>query len=54
VSPLAAAVALVTAAIWGYLTVDALVRVVDRVAFWLVCVGFGSLAVVAGLLVVLG
>jgi undecaprenyl-diphosphatase len=54
VSPLAAAVALGTAAVWGYVTVDALVRVVRRVAFWVVCVGLGSLAVVAGALVALG
>jgi len=48
VEPGAAAVALALAALVGYLTVDALVRVVDRVAFWKVCVGFGALAVVGG------
>jgi undecaprenyl-diphosphatase len=54
VSPLAAAVALGAAAVWGYVTVDALVRLVRTVAFWVVCVGLGSLAVVAGGLVALG
>jgi undecaprenyl-diphosphatase len=54
VTPLAAAVALGAAAVWGYVTVDALVRLVRTVAFWVVCVGLGSLAVVAGVLVALG
>jgi len=35
-------------AVVGYLTVDALTRLVERVAFWKVCVGFGALAVVGG------
>jgi len=37
----------------GYLTVDALVRLVREVPFWTVCVGFGGLGVVGGLLVAL-
>lgn len=53
IDPGAAAVALGLAAVVGYLTVDALVRVVDRVAFWKVCVGFGTLAVVGGGLLLL-
>jgi undecaprenyl-diphosphatase len=53
IDPGAAALALGIAAIVGYLTVDALVRVVDRVAFWKVCIGFGALAVVGGGLLVL-
>jgi undecaprenyl-diphosphatase len=44
-------VALATAAAVGYLTIDALMRVVRRVSFWAVCVGLGSLAVVGALLV---
>jgi undecaprenyl-diphosphatase len=50
----AAVVALGVAATVGYLTVDALVRVVRRVAFWAVCVGLGSLAVVGGFAATLG
>lgn len=48
IDPGTAAVALVISAVVGYLTVDALTRVVERVAFWKVCVGFGALAVVGG------
>lgn len=33
----------------GYLAVDVLVQVVERVAFWRVCVGFGTLAILGGL-----
>lgn len=51
VDPGTALVALAVSATVGYLTVDALVRVVERVAFWRVCVGFGALAVVGGLAV---
>jgi undecaprenyl-diphosphatase len=36
----------------GYATVDGLLRVVRRVAFWAVCVGLGGLTVVGGVLVV--
>ena len=50
VSPTAAAVALTTSALVGYATIDGLLRVVQRVAFWLVCVALGGLAVVGGLL----
>jgi undecaprenyl-diphosphatase len=52
IDPATAAVALVVSAVVGYLTVDALTRVVERVAFWKVCVGFGALAVVGGGLLV--
>jgi len=48
VSPTAALIALAVSAVVGYLTVDALVRLVRRVPFWAVCVGFGGLAVVGG------
>jgi undecaprenyl-diphosphatase len=49
--PGATVAALVVAAVVGYLTIDALMRVVERVSFWLVCVGLGSLAIVGGALV---
>jgi undecaprenyl-diphosphatase len=53
VPPGPAALAVVVSAAVGYLTVGALVALVRRVAFWGICVGFGALAVVGGLLVVL-
>lgn len=52
VAPANAALALAVSAVVGYLTVDALTRLVERVAFWRVCVGFGALAVVGGGLLV--
>lgn len=52
VSPTAAAIALAVSAVVGYLTVGALVALVERVPFWAVCVGFGGLAVVGGGLLV--
>ncbi|WP_227353200.1 undecaprenyl-diphosphate phosphatase [Haladaptatus salinisoli] len=48
VEPGAAAVALAASAVVGYLTIDALMRVVERVSFWAVCIGLGSLAVLGG------
>jgi undecaprenyl-diphosphatase len=48
VDPGPAALALAVSAAVGYLTVGALVRLVGRVAFWQVCVGFGALAVLGG------
>jgi undecaprenyl-diphosphatase len=48
VAPTEAALALGTAAVVGYLTIDALMRVVERVPFWGVCIGLGSLAMVGG------
>ena len=48
VPPEAALLALGAAAVVGYLTIDALMRVVERVAFWGVCVGLGALAVLGG------
>jgi undecaprenyl-diphosphatase len=44
----AAVVALVTSAVVGYATIGALMRIVERVPFWLVCFGLGGLAVVGG------
>ncbi|MFD1644081.1 undecaprenyl-diphosphate phosphatase [Haloarchaeobius litoreus] len=52
-NPAAAALALATAAVVGYLTIDALMRVVRRVAFWGICVGLGLLAMVGGGLAIL-
>jgi undecaprenyl-diphosphatase len=46
--PTATIAAVVVAAVVGYLTIDALMRVVERVSFWLVCVGLGALANVGG------
>ncbi|MXR41836.1 UDP-diphosphatase [Halobaculum sp. WSA2] len=51
VTPLAALVSLAAACIVGYATIDALVRVVERVSFWAVCLGLGALAVAGGVLV---
>jgi undecaprenyl-diphosphatase len=44
----AALVALVVAALVGYATIGALMRLVEEVPFWGVCVGLGCLAVVGG------
>ncbi|PSQ01358.1 UDP-diphosphatase [Halobacteriales archaeon QS_4_69_31] len=52
-SPVSALLALAVSAVVGYLTVGALVALVQRVAFWRVCVGFGALALVSGGLLVL-
>jgi undecaprenyl-diphosphatase len=43
-----AIVALATAATVGYVTIDALMRLVQRINFWLVCVILGCLAVLGG------
>jgi undecaprenyl-diphosphatase len=48
IDPLAGLLALAISAVVGYLAVDTLVRVVRRIPFWSVCVGFGALAVVGG------
>ena len=53
ISPGAAVVALAVSGVVGYLTVGALVALARRVAFWWICIGFGSLAVVGGALLVL-
>lgn len=49
----AGAVAAGVAAVVGYLSIDALLRVVARVAFWAVCLGLGGLAVVGGVVTIL-
>nr|WP_272494335.1 undecaprenyl-diphosphate phosphatase [Natronomonas aquatica] len=51
ISPAAAAVALAVSAVVGFVTIDALMRFVERVPFWQVCLGLGGLAVVGGLAV---
>ena len=48
ISAPAAGVALAVSAVVGYLTIDALMRVVERVPFWTVCFGLGGLAIVGG------
>jgi undecaprenyl-diphosphatase len=48
VTPTEALLALGTAAAVGYLTIDALMRVVERVPFWSVCIGLGALAMLGG------
>lgn len=48
-----AGLALGVSAVVGYLTVGALVALARRVAFWGLCIGFGSLAVVGGGLLLL-
>ncbi|QIO20920.1 undecaprenyl-diphosphate phosphatase [Haloarcula sp. JP-L23] len=53
IAPVEAVVALAVSAAVGYLTVDALVRLVRQVPFWAVCTVFGGLGVVGGLLVAL-
>jgi undecaprenyl-diphosphatase len=52
ISPAAALLALAVSAVVGYLTVGALVALVRRVPFWAVCVGFGTLGVAGGVLVI--
>ncbi|AFO56748.1 MULTISPECIES: undecaprenyl-diphosphate phosphatase [unclassified Natrinema] len=48
ISPGAALVALGVSSVVGYWTIDALMRVVDRVPFWVVCFSLGGLAIVGG------
>ncbi|MFC6787114.1 undecaprenyl-diphosphate phosphatase [Halobaculum halobium] len=52
VTPTAALVSLAAACVVGYATIDVLIRIVERVSFWAVCVGLGGLAMAGGLLVV--
>lgn len=51
VSPEAALAALAVAAVVGYATIGALLRVVRRVEFWVVCVGLGGVMVAGSALV---
>ncbi|KDE59981.1 UDP-diphosphatase [Halostagnicola sp. A56] len=43
-----AAVAVLTSAVVGYATIGLLMRVVERIPFWIVCFGLGGLAIVGG------
>lgn len=52
IAPEAAAAALVVSAVVGYATIDALMRIVSRIPFWMVCFGLGGLAIVGGGVVV--
>lgn len=52
VSPLAGVLALLASVIVGYATIGVLMEIVRRVAFWGICVGLGTLAIVGGVLVV--
>jgi undecaprenyl-diphosphatase len=44
-SPVAGLLALTTAAVVGYLSIDALMRLVRRIPFWGVCVALGGLSI---------
>lgn len=48
-----AAVALAVSVVVGYLAIDGLLALVERIAVWAVCVGLGGLAILGGGLVVL-
>lgn len=48
VSPGAALLAVAVSAVVGYLTIDALMRIVERISFWKICLGLGGLAVFGG------
>ncbi|MFC5279691.1 undecaprenyl-diphosphate phosphatase [Halorubrum rubrum] len=48
IDPTAAAVALGVSAVVGYATIDALMRIVERVPFWAVCFALGGIAIVGG------
>ncbi len=43
-----AAIAVVTSAVVGYATIGLLMRIVERIPFWIVCFGLGGLAIVGG------
>lgn len=48
VSPASALVAVGVSAVVGYLTIDVLMRIVERVSFSKICLGLGGLAVLGG------
>lgn len=48
VPPMSALLAVVVSAVVGYLTIDALMRIVERISFWKICLGLGGLAVLGG------
>lgn len=51
IDPTLGLVALLTSAVVGYLTIDLLIRIVNRVAFWGICFGLGAIAVFGGVIV---
>ena len=51
-SLVAAGVALGAAGVVGYASIGALMRIVDELPFWGVCVGLGALAIAGGVLVI--
>ncbi|MFC7237719.1 undecaprenyl-diphosphate phosphatase [Saliphagus sp. GCM10025317] len=51
IAPVPAVVALLVSGVVGYLTIDALMRIVERVPFWAVCFGLGGLAIIGGTVV---
>jgi undecaprenyl-diphosphatase len=48
ISPGGALIALAVSAVVGYLTIDALMRIVERISFWKICLGLGGLAILGG------
>ncbi|RZV10862.1 undecaprenyl-diphosphate phosphatase [Natrinema hispanicum] len=48
IEPVPALAALGVSSFVGYLTIDALMRIVDRIPFWVVCFGLGGFAIVGG------
>ncbi len=53
IAPEAALAALVVSALVGYATIDAIMRVVARIPFWVVCFGLGGLAIFGGGIILL-
>ena len=53
INPDAALAALLVSAVVGYLMIGTIMRVVDRVPFWVVCFGLGGLAILGGVIVFL-
>lgn len=51
IAPATAAIAVAVSAVVGYLTIDALMRAVERVSFAGICVALGTVAVVGGAIV---
>lgn len=52
IGALPAVVALGTAAVVGYISIETLMRLVQRIDFWLVCVVLGCLAIIGGVVLV--
>lgn len=53
ISPVAALTALAVSSVVGYLAIDAIMRVVERIPFWVVCFVLGALAIAGGAVAVL-